>query len=172
MLERIKSRFGNKIFSNIIHVNVKLKEAQNQGRHILVYDKYCRGAKDYYSLAKEMLTQEAVTRQPEAVTLEKKMAELVKEKLPKLTEITFSVLAPEARQVYLAGDFNGWKLDNASQMRQEEGAWRKRINLASGKYRYRFVIDGVWTEDMNNPAKEVNPYGSVDSLIEVSSKKK
>ncbi|MCM8797544.1 MAG: AAA family ATPase, partial [Candidatus Omnitrophica bacterium] len=39
MLERIKSSFGEKLFNNIIHVNVKLKEAQDNGTHILDYDK-------------------------------------------------------------------------------------------------------------------------------------
>ena len=33
-------------------------------------------------------------------------------------------------------------------------------------------LDGIWTEDPNNPVKETNPYGSVDSLIEISDNKK
>jgi len=56
-------------------------------------------------------------------------------------------------------------------MEQDRGIWKKRMNLASGRYRYRFVIDGNWTEDANNPAREINPYGSADSLIEVTDKK-
>lgn len=165
MLERIKSNFKDQLFGTIIHVNVKLKEAQNQGVHILNYDKYCRGAKDYFSLAREIITQEKMPA-PSAV-LEKKMNEILKERLPRLMEVTFSLAAPEAKEVYLAGDFNDWKLDNHSRMQQYQGIWKKRINLAGGKYRYRFVVDGNWTEDISNPAKETNPYGSVDSLIEV-----
>lgn len=174
MLERIKSDFKEKLFGNIIHVNVKLKEAQNQGTHIFNFDKYCRGAKDYFSLSREIIMQEkappAATAQTPAVTLEKKMNEILKEELPRLKEIVFSTVSPQAKEVYLVGDFNNWKLDDRSLMQQQNGKWEKKINLINGRYRYRFVIDGVWTEDNTNPNKEVNPYGSVDSLIEVSLK--
>lgn len=169
MLERIKSNFKDKLFANIIHVNVKLKEAQNQGTHIFNYDKYCRGAKDYFSLAREIITQEKMALAP-LTGLEKKMQELLKERLPKLSEVVFSISAPEAKEVYLAGDFNGWKLDNNSRMEQVNGTWKKKIALTLGRHRYRFVIDGVWIEDAHNPAKEMNPYGTLDSLIEVASK--
>ena len=60
MLEKIKTDYKDKLFSNIIHVNVKLKEAQNEGLNILAYDKYCRGAKDYFSLSREIITQENI----------------------------------------------------------------------------------------------------------------
>jgi len=169
MLGRIKSNFKDKLLSTIVHVNVKLKEAQNEGTHIFNYDKYCRGSKDYFSLARELIMQE---KGPTPVSgLEEKMKEILKERLPKLTEVTLSVFAPEAKEVYLAGDFNNWKLDNASRMEPDSGTWKKRIRLSGGKYHYLFVIDGRWTLDTNNPVGETNPYGSMDSLLEVTSKK-
>jgi chromosome partitioning protein len=168
MLERIKNDFKDKLFSNIIHVNVKLKEAQNQGTHVFNYDKYCRGAKDYFSLSREIITEES-TPAP-ALVLEKRMNEILKKELPKLTEVIFSVSAPEAKDVYLVGEFNKWQLNESARMMQNNGTWSSKINLNSGKYRYRFVIDGNWIEDSNNPFKEVNPYGSVDSLIEIDAK--
>ncbi|MCX5703403.1 MAG: AAA family ATPase, partial [Candidatus Omnitrophica bacterium] len=173
MLERIKANFKERLFSNIIHVNVKLKEAQNTGTHIFNEDKYCRGAKDYYSLAREIITQEKTpftTPAVEMSALEKKMNKILKKELPKLTEVTFTVNAPQAQEVYIAGDFNNWKVDRESLMEKHNGAWQKRVNLGLGKFHYRFVIDGIWTEDVNNPAKEMNPYGTLDSLIEVKGK--
>ena len=172
MLKKIKTDFKDKLFSNIIHVNVRLKEAQNQGTHILNFDKYCRGAKDYFSLSREIITQE---NEPKAVTkpaaaLEKRMNEILKKELPKLTEIVFTVFAPEAKEVFVAGEFNNWKPEDG-RMAKNNGTWSKRLNLLGGKYRYRFVIDGNWVEDSSNPLKEVNPYGSVDSLIEIGNKK-
>jgi len=166
MLERIKSNFKDSLFSSIVHVNVKLKEAQNEGAHILDYDKYCRGAKDYFSLSREIIMQETATA---SSSLEKKMKEILKQELPKITEIVFSISAPEAKEVHLVGDFNSWNLNKDSQMQQENGNWRKKVSLLGGKYRYRFVVDGTWIEDASNPAKELNPYGSLDSLIEVKS---
>ncbi len=169
MLDRIKSNFKQSLFGQLVHVNVKLKEAQNEGTHIFNFDKYCRGAKDYFSLAREIITQEKMPA-PGPAILAKKMKEILKENLPKLTEIVFSVSAPQAKEVYLAGDFNGWKLDSKSRMEHVNGAWHKKIPLNSGKYRYRFVIDGNWVEDAKNPTKEKNPYGTLDSLIEVAGK--
>ena len=165
MLEKIKSKFQDKMFSTIVHINVKLKEAQNEGRHILNYDKYSRGAKDYYSLSREIITEDTV---PAIMPmLEKKMKEIIKERLPSLSEVVFSLLAPQAQEVYVTGDFNDWKLNDNSRMRPDSGNWTKRIKLTTGHYHYRFVIDGKWTEDPNNPTKEANPYGQMDSLVEV-----
>ncbi|MCX5700166.1 MAG: AAA family ATPase [Candidatus Omnitrophica bacterium] len=168
MLDKIKLGYKDTLFSNIIHVNVKLKEAQNHGSHIFSYDKYCRGAKDYFSLSREIITQEK-TPLP-LLGLEKKMKELLKKELPKFTEIVFSVSAPDAKEVYLAGEFNNWQTNDDSRMMQNNGTWSKKLNLKFGKYRYRFIVDGDWIEDTKNPLKEVNPYGSVDSLVEVNAK--
>jgi chromosome partitioning protein len=169
MLTRIKTNFKEKLFSTIIHVNVKLKEAQNEGLHILNYDKYCRGAKDYFSLAREIITQEKTTSV--SLVLEKKMKEIMKERLPRMNQVVFSVNAPEARDVFLVGDFNNWNTDDSSRMQQAEGTWRKIMKLGAGRYHYRFVVDGSWVEDTDNPTKEINPYGSMDSVIEINAKK-
>ena len=175
MLDKIKNDYRNNMFSNIIHVNVKLKEAQYAGLNILAYDKYCRGAKDYFSLSREIITQENTPESGQTVvqtavekTFEKRMEEILKEELPKLNEVTFSVKAPEAKEVYLAGEFNNWKLDDNSRMEQTNGCWTKHLNLNSGKYRYRFVIDGTWSEDPANPLTQLNSFGTLDSLLEVN----
>ena len=173
MLERIKNDYKNKMFSNIIHVNVKLKEAQNAGLNILSFDKYCRGAKDYFSLSREIITQENTTLGAPAPaetiekTLQKQMNEILKKELPKLNGIVVTVKAPDAKEVYIAGEFNNWKLDENSRMEQTNGCWTKYLNLNTGKYRYRFVIDGNWTEDPANPLTQLNTYGTLDSLLEV-----
>lgn len=167
MLDRIKSSFGDKVFSNIIHVNVKLKEAQNQGTHIFNYDKYCRGTKDYFSLGREIVTEE---KEPLGLpTLRKKMQEAIKKELPKLTEVVFSIFAPEAKEVHIAGDFNKWNLDEGSRMANHNGTWTRKMYLDPGRYHYRFVIDGEWSEDFNNPKREMNPFGQLNSLLEINS---
>jgi len=171
MLDKIKTAFKNKLFSTIIHVNVKLKEAQNSGMHILNFDKYCRGSKDHFSLSREIITVEekaAKTNEP-AEALKEKMEEVLKEELPKfkLNEVSLAFAAPDAKQVYIVGDFNDWKLDENSLMNMENGTWSKKMSLVSGRYRYRFVKDGQWLEDPGNPNKAMNPYGQMDSLIEI-----
>ncbi|MDD5596164.1 MAG: ParA family protein, partial [Candidatus Omnitrophica bacterium] len=116
ILDRIRTDFKGKLFSNMIHVNVKLKEAQSEGMTVLGYDKYCRGTKDYYSLSREIIIQEKGGSAPEFIVpaktkhketmplLNEKMKEILKEELPKINEIAFSFIAPEAKEVYLAAD--------------------------------------------------------------------
>jgi len=164
MLSKIKEAFRSSMFNTIVHINVKLKEAQNEGKNILDYDKYSRGAKDYFSLSREIITQEKVP----IPSLEREMRQILKEKLPKLTEVVFSVFAPQAKEVHVAGDFNSWKQDGASRMEPKNGTWFKRVNLRAGCYHYRFIIDGKWTDDPRNPIKETNPYGDMDSLLEIA----
>ncbi|MGA2774743.1 MAG: AAA family ATPase [Candidatus Omnitrophota bacterium] len=182
MLNKIKADFKDILFSNIVHVNVKLKEAQNSGTHIFNFDKYCRGAKDYFSLSREIITAE--TEVPEKfptelkdivkrftekkmAKVEKRLNEILKEELPKLNEVVFSVSAPAAKEVFLVGEFNNWKADESGKMNNVDGTWIKSLMLHPGKYRYRFIIDGSWTEDEKNPLKESNPFGTLDSFVEV-----
>lgn len=168
VLDYIRATYKNKLYSTMIHVNVKLKEAQSEGTYVLNYDKYCRGAKDYHSLAREIITQEITSqRMP---SLEKMMRNIMHEELPKLKEVVFTLSAPHAREAYLVGDFNNWKIDNDSRMEKNDGAWKKRLALKSGKYHYRFVVDGSWIDDASNPVKEMNPYGQMDSLIKIEDK--
>jgi len=173
LLSKIKTDYANKIFSNMIHVNVKLKEAQNEGLSVFAFDKYCRGAKDYFSLSREIITQEntpvsEIPTQTIEKKIEKRMKDILKENLPRLNEITLMVKAENAKEVYLAGEFNGWKLDENSKMEQTNGCWSKRLKLKSGKYRYRFVIDGNWVEDTTNPLTQLNSFGTLDSLLQVN----
>ena len=182
MLDKIKTDFKDALLGTIIHVNVKLKEAQNSGTHVLNFDKYCRGAKDYFSLSREIITAEKkpankiptefkdiikkfTERKMEKA--EKRLNEILKEELPKFNEVVFSISAKEAKEVFLVGEFNNWNAEASGRMNNIDGTWTKSLTLNPGKYRYRFVIDGSWTEDAKNPLKEVNPFGSLDSFVEV-----
>ncbi|MBN1913169.1 MAG: ParA family protein, partial [Candidatus Omnitrophica bacterium] len=99
MLNWIKISFIDKLFSTIIHVNVKLKESQNEGMHILSYDKYCRGAKDYYSLSREIISQEGAS-QEDGDNLKDVVRQILKEEFPKINRVDFSLSAPHAQEVY------------------------------------------------------------------------
>ncbi len=181
ILDHIKKTFQENLFSTIVHVNVKLKEAQSNGSHVFAYDKYCRGAKDYFSLSREIITAEAGTvrkaepaavvarQKPEKkiVTMQDRMKELLKENLPKINEVVFTCVAPDAKEVFIAGDFNNWTADKNSLMEKVDGVWRKKMVLDPGSFYYRFVVDGEWIDDPVNPNKRTNPFGQSDSLIEV-----
>lgn len=63
MLSTFKERFENMMFDTIIHINVKLKESAVMGKTVSSYDKYCRGSKDYASLAKELIMLDRLERE-------------------------------------------------------------------------------------------------------------
>jgi chromosome partitioning protein len=161
ILSKIKEQYQASLFKTIIHVNVKLKEASLSGQTAISYAKYSRGSKDYFHLSKEIIYKKEVN-------IEKIMNKLIKEKLEDLSKITFSVYAPDAKEVFLVGDFNNWKTDNSNRLiKKENGLWVKDVHLKRGRYHYKFVVDGQWLEDPNNPKKERNNFGGYNSLIEI-----
>jgi chromosome partitioning protein len=173
MLKKIRDTFGENVFKTIIHINVKLKEAQEASCHILNYDKYCRGAKDYYSLSREIISyhqksEESLSKTKEAPKEIPAPAPAVKPKPVVLSEVVFSLSAPDAKEVYLAGTFNDWKLNEFSRMERTGEKWLKKLFLRKGCYQYRFVVDGKWQEDPDNPLKEPTPFGGMNSLIRVN----
>ena len=173
MLGKIKEQFADILFDTIIHLNVKLKESVVLGETVSKYDKYCRGTKDYFSLAREIITRiEGVLPQPKATAsrpFSEKMQEVIKEKTRELLDVVFSLRAPEADSVYVTGSFNEWAVDESYKMSRENGTWNIRLPLRPGTYSYRFIVDGKWLEDPANPYQEVNAFGDHNSVLEVKS---
>jgi len=93
----------------------------------------------------------------------------VSERFPALEkqEVTFTFFDPEARQVSVAGNFNGWSPDSAPLKNTGEGDWIARLKLRSGQYEYRFVVDGRWTEDPEATQRVANAYGGFNSVLTV-----
>jgi chromosome partitioning protein len=82
--------------------------------------------------------------------------------------MVFVTLYPRASSVQLAGDFNNWQ-PTATPMERvgDSGVWQAKIKLPQGTYRYRLVVDGQWQQDPYNERTEVNPYGDLNSVVEV-----
>lgn len=83
-------------------------------------------------------------------------------------DVIFTLPAPvQAETVALAGEFNEWSRSDTMLERGDDGTWRVTVALAPGRYRYKYVLDGVRWE--NDPYAETvsNPYGSVDSVVTV-----
>ena len=81
--------------------------------------------------------------------------------------IEFSYDAPNAAEVSVAGSFNDWNA-SATQLKQDsEGVWSTIIKLSPGSYQYKFVVDGTWYFDPDNPLSEDDSYGGANSLIEI-----
>jgi hypothetical protein len=82
--------------------------------------------------------------------------------------VMFVTLYPRASSVQIAGDFNNWQPDGTPLKKVgANGAWQIKLPMNKGKYRYRLVVDGQWQQDPYNEATESNPYGELNSILEV-----
>lgn len=59
-------------------------------------------------------------------------------------KVQFEYPSPEAREVYLAGDFNQWDTRANKMKKDKSGIWKATLSLKPGRYEYRFFADGNW----------------------------
>ena len=191
MLDEIKALFKEQLLETVIRLNVALKKAASKGVSVIDFEMESNGAKDYIALAKEILKhydaeQEKIAKAEEVEkaimaiteTIERPQSEphsnRISVEAPSLMdsvdslskEVTFAIDAPDAKDIYIVGDFNHWKIDEGSRLsRTSDGKWEKRVGLSSGKYKYKFVIDGEWVLDSRNSERIPNAFGTFDSII-------
>ena len=57
--------------------------------------------------------------------------------------VNFLCSAPEAAEVVIVGDFNGWNPAANAMRKLPDGSWQASFPVHSGHHRYHFLIDGV-----------------------------
>jgi 1,4-alpha-glucan branching enzyme len=82
--------------------------------------------------------------------------------------VDFFCLAPQAQNVSLVGDFNGWQPTVHVMTRMPDGGWRIRVELPHGHHQYLFLVDGQPTLDPNAMGKVHNERNETVSLIAIS----
>jgi len=176
VVDEMRRHLDGRHFDTVIRYSVKLAEAASHGVPIAHYCKRCAGFDDYQVLAAEVLRQEAVMPESERVpvvgngTRASAGDDRAGPSAPAVTSqgVTFTIEAPDAEHVHLAGDFNNWTLDG-SEMEPMGGVWKKVVKLPPGRYRYRYVVDGRWQSDPLNAVVEPSPYGGEDSILVMDS---
>jgi len=83
----------------------------------------------------------------------------------KQKKVIFSIMAPEAQCVQLAGDFNSWDPDAHHLERTTDEKWEIKLNLTPGRHEYKFVVDGKWHNDPNCSDLAANPFGGENSVL-------
>lgn len=73
----------------------------------------------------------------------------------------------DAEQVILSGSFNKWNTEALKMNRTAEG-WSVTLNLAPGRYTYKFIVDNNWIHDPGNPEKSINEYDGYNSVISIT----
>lgn len=113
------------------------------------------------ALKAKKATKKTTTQKPKKKSLLKR----VSRKLTPSTE--FVLMVPDADEVYLVGDFNDWDGTDYRMRKFKDGSCKKKVKLSPGRYEYRFMVDGNWWTDPQNPNRQVNPFGTENSVITI-----
>jgi chromosome partitioning protein len=175
--ENIRKHFGERALETVIRFSFKLAEAASHGIPICDYCRRCVGFEDYSDLSREILQQES----ERPILMHRESEEHISPKtsdtpdglslpsapIPMENGVLFTLEAPGASRVQLAGDFNSWTPDG-NEMQFSNGVWQKMLELTPGRYRYRYVVDGHWQADPMNACTEASPFGDHDSVIDLA----
>ncbi|WP_184542298.1 hypothetical protein [Mucilaginibacter sp. FT3.2] len=69
-----------------------------------------------------------------------------------------------AHKITLAGSFNKWDA-NGIVLQKKGSNWETKLYLHDGMHTYRFLVDGKWIADPNNPATVKDAEGHINSVI-------
>ena len=77
---------------------------------------------------------------------------------------TYQALTAGQYEVGIAGDFTQWKILSLGDF---GGLYLIDFDLKPGRYRYKYIVDGVWKTDPANELTERDPFGGENSIIQV-----
>ena len=69
--------------------------------------------------------------------------------------------------VSVAGTFNDWKPSATPLTCLGSGKWGRQVALSPGRYEYRFVVNGEWTDDPKAKAFVPNGRGGRNAVLEI-----
>jgi 1,4-alpha-glucan branching enzyme len=95
----------------------------------------------------------------------RKKSKRLESEIRALRRVDFTLLAPEAKSVSLAGDFNGWDVNSLLLKENTKGMWKISIDLMPGRYEYLFLVDGEWRNDPNSTSLAPNPFGGENCVL-------
>lgn len=167
LLEEIDRLYPGERLSTLLHQTVRLKEAAAAGEAIDAFDPASRGAKDFDELAHELhsLTVDVQVEDPA------RAAEMLMgpgpARPPGLVQLAANF--PDAESVAVTGDFTDWSIEGMGMQQRDDGVWSLELDVEPGCYEYKFIVDGVWKVDPENPERVRNNYGQLNSILVVPS---
>ena len=110
-----------------------------------------------------------ITKEPLTKITKEPLTKITREPLTKITKkrANFQLLAPGAQKVYVAGTFNDWDPSSRQLKHGKDDVFKTWMNLPTGSYEYRFVVDGEWHEDPDCDHHSPSPYGGRNSVLVV-----
>jgi chromosome partitioning protein len=179
-LAALRDQHGPSVLNTVIRFNVALREAAAMGSPIVEFKPGSRGHEDYVALAQELMASDLHLEYHQQVSQEAAEAAHEEKALDQKIEMVYGATlidggirfvchAPGAQRVQIAGDFNQWaSTDGEMAATDPPDVWTKEVLVPRGRYAYRLIIDGRWCSDPANPYVESNPYGELNSVVEVA----
>lgn len=83
-----------------------------------------------------------------------------------ICKVTFTVDAPDAKKVVVAGDFNDWNESEFELRKLKNGTFKGTMNLEKDKeYQFKYIIDGNWANEEEADGKVLNQFASNNSVL-------
>ncbi len=79
--------------------------------------------------------------------------------------VRFTLMAPGARTVGLAGDFNGWDPAATPLVEGGAGVFAASVPVAPGAHEYMFVVDGRWVTDPTAAERRPDGFGRENAVL-------
>lgn len=81
--------------------------------------------------------------------------------------VKFVLVAPQAKEVALVGDFNRWDARATPMTRTPTGGtWSVTLPVTPGRHLYAFVVDGTqWLADPTAPLAPEDGFGAANSVL-------
>lgn len=77
----------------------------------------------------------------------------------------FEPLTAGEYEVFVLGDFNGWKKNEDSRMHNINGVYTKEYSLSPGEYAYKFNVNGKWIKDETAEKFASDNFGGENSIV-------
>jgi 1,4-alpha-glucan branching enzyme len=122
--------------------------------------------KDLFEGGPKFPIDEGITGR-EIIEYERRLEMMKTSKGMKAKKVSFDLLAPEAGNVSVAGEFNNWDPTSHPMKKDKKGLWKVSLSLVPGTYQYRFFVDGQWQNDPTCTSSVGNPFGTSNSVKRV-----
>jgi enterochelin esterase-like enzyme len=79
--------------------------------------------------------------------------------------VDFTLEAPLAKTAFLAGEMTDWAKAKVPMEKGEDGRWHTQLDLATGQWLYKFVVDDAWIADPVGNQNDADGQGGRHSFV-------
>ena len=82
--------------------------------------------------------------------------------------VGLTLTAEPGKRIFVAGSFNRWRPDDIPMNAiDNHGLYLATMTVEQGLHQYKFIVDGQWQPDPNNPLRTPDGMGGANSVLHV-----